>query len=113
MLASPLETPVAGVSFRNDYPSNIWKISGAMIEDKPLRAMLVREPDNPNDCHAIKVVIDDEHIGYIPALIAHGLSKEIDSGVDWVAVVDRIVVSPQNTDQPGLRLKVVKQCQPA
>ena len=110
MLASPIETPVAGVSFRDDYPSNIWKISGAMIDDKPLRATLVREPDNPNDCHAIKVVVDNDHVGYIPAIIAGHLSEEIDNGTNWVAVVDRIVVSPENAEQPGLRLKVLKQC---
>ena len=110
MLASPIETPVAGISFRDDYPRNIWKISGSMIATEPLMADLVREPDNPNDRHAIKVVVDDEHVGYIPAIIAGSLSKEIDNGTRWVAVVDKIVVSPENTDQPGLRLRVIKQC---
>jgi hypothetical protein len=110
MLVSPIETPVAGVTFRDDYPSNVWKLSGAMIGDRPVRADLVREPENPNDCHAIKVVIQEEHVGYIPALIAGSLSKEIDNGDQWVAVVDRIVVSPENAEQPGIRLRVMKTC---
>ena len=31
----------------------------------PIRAELVPEPDNPHDPKAIKVLVDDQHVGYI------------------------------------------------
>lgn len=111
MLASPFEVPVAGVSFRDDYPNCVFKISSLMIEkDTPVLANLVREPDNPYDISAIKVIINGEHIGYIPLQLSRMLASEIDEGTDWAAIVDRIVMSPENQNQPGLRLKVMKKC---
>lgn len=38
----------------------IWK-----YEFYPSKVELIEEPDNPHDPKAIKVVIDDEHVGYI------------------------------------------------
>ena len=109
MLASPFEVPVAGVTFSEGDPNSIFKISTLMIEkDTPLVAKLVREPENEYDEFAIKVVVGDSHVGYIPSYITKKLANEIDYGKRWTAVVDRIVMSPQNQDQPGLRLKVIK-----
>ena len=111
MIASPFEVPVAGVTFRDDYPNCIFKISSLMIEkDTPVLANLVREPENPHDISAIKVIINGEHIGYIPSQLSRMLASEIDEGNDWAAIVDRIVMSPENQNQPGLRLKVIKKC---
>lgn len=109
MLASPFEVPVAGVTFSEGYPNSIFKISSMMIEkDTPLLAQLVREPDNEYDEFAIKVVVGGSHVGYIPSYLSGKLAYEIDRGTRWAAVVDRIVMSPENQDQPGLRLKVIK-----
>tara|TARA_B100000902_G_C27029265_1_gene773587 strand:- start:257 stop:592 length:336 start_codon:yes stop_codon:yes gene_type:complete len=109
MLASPFEVPVAGVTFSEGYPNSIFKISTLMIEkDTPLLAKLVREPDNEYDEFAIKVVVGGNHVGYIPSSLNKQLAYEIDYGERWAAVVARIVMSPENQDQPGLRLKVIK-----
>ena len=111
MLASPFEVHVAGVSFRDDYPNCVFKISSLMIEkDTPVLARLVREQENPFDNNAIKVVVGGEHIGYIPTAIAGKLAYEIDCGTEWAAIVDRIVMSPIDQNRPGLRLKVIKKC---
>jgi len=111
MLASPFEVHVAGVSFRDDYPNCVFKISSLMIEkDTPVLARLVREQENPFDDNAIKVVVGGEHIGYIPTAIAGKLAYEIDCGTEWAAIVDRIVMSPIDQNRPGLRLKVIKKC---
>jgi len=111
MLASPFEVPVTGVTFRDGYPNSIFQISSLMIEkDTPVLALLQREPENPVDDSAIRVVVNGNHVGYIPSYIAKKLSEEIDGGISWSAVVDRIIVSPENHNQPGLRLKVIKTC---
>jgi hypothetical protein len=108
-LASPLEVPVVGVTFRGaNYPQNVFAVGKAVaLADRPIRANLVREPNNPVDPNAIKVFVGSLHMGYVPADIAADLSSQIDAGENWLAVVDRIIVSPENPDQPGLRLKVL------
>jgi len=111
---SPFETPVSGVTFRPGYPKNLWDIAGAMVEvfgkdPKPtLVAWLVREPDNKHDPNAIKVFVGGEHVGYIPAREAGGLAPLMDAGERWNGLVDRLVVSPDNPEQPGLRVKVTR-----
>ena len=99
-----------GVTFRGaDYPRNVFAVGeAAAYARRPLRATLVREPDNPVDSNAIKVMVGSTHIGYVPKDVAGELSPEVDSGVDWLAIVDRMIVSPENPDQPGLRLKVFR-----
>jgi predicted metallopeptidase len=109
---SPFEVPVAGVTFRPGYPKNLWDIAGAMVEvfGKTPRviATLVREPQNEHDPNAIKVLVAAEHVGYIPSREAGGLAPLMDAGERWCGLVDRLVISPENPEQPGLRVKVVK-----
>ncbi len=109
MLESPVEVPVAGVTFRgSDYPANIFAVGRAVaLAKRPLKAHLVREPHNPVDPHAIKVVVGGRHLGYVPQRTARELSALIDDGHSLLAVVDRMIVSPENTNRPGLRLKVI------
>lgn len=40
---------------------------------------LVPEPDNPEDPNAIKIIADDEHIGYVPASKCKRVRKLLDS----------------------------------
>lgn len=108
MLATPFEMSVAGVTFRPDYPQNIFNIAKLQVHSPvPVLAVLEREPENEVDEHAIKVLVNKEHVGYVPAWVAKHLSPELDQGIKrWMAIVEKIVVSPENTEQPGLRLKV-------
>ncbi len=111
MLASPFEVGVVGVTFRGSaYPQNIFEIASHIgVAERPLRADLVREPDNPADSKALKVSYRGTHIGYLPKAIAASLSDEIDAGTQWLAIIDRIIVSPENPEQPGIRLRVFRR----
>ena len=109
-LLSPIETSVAGVTFRVEYPQNLYKIGSlTALNNRPLMATLVREPDNEHDQNAIRVMVDNEHVGYIPAKLAKRMSEEIDNGEPWIGVVDRMIVSPENPEQPGLRIRVFRR----
>jgi len=111
MLASPFEVGVVGVTFRGSaYPQNIFEIASHIgVAERPLKADLVREPDNPVDSKALKVSYRGTHIGYLPKAIASSLSDEIDAGTTWFAIIDRIIVSPENPEQPGIRLRVFRR----
>jgi hypothetical protein len=111
MLASPFEVSVVGVTFRGAaYPQNIFEIASHIgVAERPLRADLVREPDNPVDSKALQVAYRGTHIGYLPKAIAASLSDEIDAGAQWFAIIDRIIVSPENPEQPGIRLRVFRR----
>ena len=106
-MLSPFEVAVAGVTFRPDYPKNVWALSAQMVM-YPVPVTLVREPNNEADSNAIKVMVREQEVGYIPALTAGQLAKEIDNGETWRGVLDRIVVSPSNPEQPGIRIKVFR-----
>lgn len=43
-------------------------------------ADLIPEPDNPYDPNAIKVIVDDIHIGYVPAKRTKSIKKILESG---------------------------------
>jgi len=58
------------------------------------------------DSNAIKVIVGDRHLGYIPKDTARELSALMDGGHSLLAIVDRMIVSPENADRPGLRLVV-------
>ncbi|MBF83445.1 MAG: hypothetical protein CL489_03110 [Acidobacteria bacterium] len=114
-MKSPFEVAVAGVTFRPRYPNNLWEIANAIIQvfgdgrkTGQVTATLVREPDNEHDPNAIQVFVAGEHIGYIPAQQAAWVANSMDAGEKWGALVDRLVVSPDNPEQPGLRIKVSK-----
>jgi len=70
-------TKVAGISFRQDVASRCRT-------GDPL--ILVREPDNPKDEGAIKILRDNgEHVGYVPAHVSRngdrsGLAYQMDRG---------------------------------
>src|SRR4051794_26498627 len=72
-----LEFHVAGIRHRLDVSS-----LALLGESLPIKAMLIREPENPADPNAIKVVVKRGHIhmGYVPAGIAVALAPRLDAG---------------------------------
>lgn len=52
----------------------------------PVSFDLVREPENPYDGFAIKVLYDDEHIGYIERKQAMFIAPWMDMGHEYTAV---------------------------
>lgn len=80
-----LETTVAGIT----YISNIDRIIESMnIWDE---LILYREPENPNDKHAIRIeTINREKIGYIPRQNNVIISRLMDAGKEIVGEVEEI-----------------------
>ncbi len=62
------QTRVAGVSFNNEDGSSRQALLKGMQNDDPI--ILEREPDNPYDSNAIRVVAQKGCIGYIPRDLA-------------------------------------------
>lgn len=51
------------------------------------QAQLIRDPQNPFDANAIKVLVDDLHIGFVPAKQAAIMAPRMDeAGKDSVSV---------------------------
>ena len=72
------EMNVAGTSYRKEYARKVKKHTVASFE---------REPDNKFDSNAIKVIINKEHVGYVPANVAVSLAQFMDNGGKATAVV--------------------------
>ena len=105
MMPTQFVTKVVGVTFSEDYPTNIYSLAKEIAIQHPL-CELVREPDNEHDANAIRIDVRGKTIGHLPRLIALVLSKKIDAGEPWSASVHSIVVSSENVDQPGLKIYV-------
>jgi hypothetical protein len=103
-----LTAKVVGLTFGNNYPSNIYKIAKrfAMGDDS---ITLVREPNNEVDKNAIAVHDGDSPIGHVPRKIAELISPQMDAGVQWFASVDSIIVSQENVNQPGIKITLWSQ----
>lgn len=63
-----IQTRVAGVSINNKDGSSRQELLKEMKHDDPV--ILEREPDNPHDSNAIRVVANKGCIGYIPRDLA-------------------------------------------
>ena len=82
--AGAFYTKVAGVTFEGRQET-----VRALRPGDPL--MLRREPDNPHDPHAVKVVTaSGTQIGYLSARIASRLAPSIDTGIRYAAAVTQI-----------------------
>jgi hypothetical protein len=77
----PIITRLSGVTFK-DAQKNINKYGGPGV----CAYDLVREPDNPHDPHAIKVLLFDAiFLGYVPKHIAMVLAPLMDEGRNFEA----------------------------
>lgn len=108
MTPDAFTTKVVGVSFCENYPQSIFGLS-ASVATGSLIVTLERDKQNEYDTNAIKVKHNGMMLGHIPKLIASVISNEIDSGKPWLAEIDSILVSAENPDQPGLKIKVWRQ----
>ena len=85
--------PVNGVSFDNKQEILEKMKDGDILQ-------FVKEPENEHDKNAIKVLFNDEHIGYIPKNIAEILQDCID---DLCGEVAHVVGSKEADSNLGLR----------
>ena len=96
-------TKLNGVTFR-DAQENIkrYGVPGLIDYD------LIREPDNPDDPNAIRVVIFvNTFLGYIPRHIAGSLAPMMDNGRSFVAEFHRLNRSPIHKTV-GLTVRIVE-----
>lgn len=71
---------VVGMHFRGGGAKDI---AAAASETTPFT--LEREPENPYDVYAIKVLVEDQHIGYIERGQAAWISPLLDDGAQAAA----------------------------
>lgn len=118
IIKSEFSTRVRGVSFAPGYPDNITVLDQVAAEahrsGEPLVVVLKRNPANEYDANAIEVhvpALGDEYgmIGHLTRPIAARLAPEMDSGVEWRAAIESVLINPEFPDRPGISIK----CAPA
>lgn len=98
-----LRTQLVGVTYNNDKGVPIQSVlpqiqSGAFIE-------LMRERENPFDSNAIKVLWNEERIGYIPTDIAATIAPLMDKGAKIVGRVEEI--TGDNASSYGCNISIL------
>lgn len=103
-----------GVTFSDDYPENLTRLAPAVEraanEGKLLGARLVRDPENPHDANAIRVVVPEVgHIGHIPRDLAAKLAPRLDEAEMWRCQISAVLIHPDHRDRPGIDLLITHQ----
>jgi HIRAN domain len=102
----------AGVLYQADFP-----VRGAFRFEERRDACerlvegdsvsLEREPDNPHDANAIRVLGDDDcELGYVPQEEARSIAPLLDAGAEAEATVHRLWETPEGKVVPILLVKV-------
>lgn len=81
-------TKVVGVTKNNDEGVDIQNILPELEDGSKLN--FAREPNNPYDTNAIKVICDYQHIGYIKAELAEEIAPIMDSGKELKGYITQI-----------------------
>ena len=76
---------VVGMHFREREGVPAKAIVGNMLPGQELT--LVREPENPYDAYAIKVLSGNSHIGYIEATVACWAALDLDENPAYCCTV--------------------------
>jgi hypothetical protein len=98
----PITTRLAGVQV-DDAQENIKKFC---CQDIPNYG-LVREPGNTFDSNAVKVMLGDLYLGYLPALVAAKVAPHMDNGTHLIAELIKINESPYHSTV-GMTIKIVE-----
>lgn len=91
-----IEADVVAITFCKPSPA-LWS---ELKVDAELT--LKREPDNPRDKNAIKVIFEGFHLGYVQKEVAINLAKMMDEGSKPKAIIKRIFGNPY--DRPHIEL---------
>lgn len=81
-------TKVVGVTKNNDEGVDIQNILPELEDGSKLN--FTREPNNPYDTNAIKVICDYQYIGYIKAELAEEIAPIMDSGKELKGYITQI-----------------------
>lgn len=95
--------PVVGVSFVDDYPTNLHRLAIVHTHSKnEIKLYLVRNPDNPYDSNAVEVRHMVYMLGHLSREVAARIAPLLDRGEEITASVYRVRISPENLNNPGL-----------
>jgi hypothetical protein len=73
-------TQVAGLQFY-DYARHDGDLDVIVMPANGDRLQLIRDPENPHDCHAIRVVWrNDRQLGHVPRTVASDVAPLLDAG---------------------------------
>lgn len=110
-IAKQFRVKAVGVTFSDDYPENLTRLAPAVERagnaGKLVGARLVRDPDNPHDTNAVRVVVPEVgHIGHIPRDLAAKLAPRLDLAESWRCQISAILIHPDHQDRPGIDLLI-------
>jgi HIRAN domain len=88
------EVLVVGMHFRETEEYSAKAIVGSFLP--PVELDLEREPMNPYDGYAIKVLYQNQHIGYIERKQAMFIAPWIDQGKEYGCRVDELRAVKKN-----------------
>lgn len=104
----------------NEKVGKIVRVAGVTFEGRQAkikaladtaRIRLAPEPSNIHDPSAIKVLADNEHIGYLPRDLAQKVSESLDL-YDYFATLDEIIPgndNPKNKKSWGVRIRLMRR----
>jgi hypothetical protein len=101
---------VVGVTFADGYPLTVQRIVDCMADGTGVHGQLVRDPANPHDPNAIRVicVAAGGHIGHVPRSVAARLAPCLDAGISYdVEILD--VRHPNHPDNPGIEARLTRR----
>ena len=101
-------TNIAGVTKKNDCGEDIQDLLDrfSTLGAADLTAELERDPENPFDGNAIKVMCNSEHIGYIKRELAAELALHLDSGDEVICEISEITGGGDKTYGCNLKIMV-------
>jgi hypothetical protein len=113
---------LVGLSFVPGYPLNVRAAERLLSkrywacpdDPEPVSCILHRNPGNEYDTNAIEVhaveVPGADHgmLGHLPRAVAKRLAPDLDSGVEWSAVVSGVRTHPANPDNPGVDVRLTR-----
>lgn len=126
-----VEFKLVGMTFRPEYPSNLYKLQAVMeqakvrdlgwvvdesataIPEGPLPLALYRDVENKYDANALEVhaplLGKGSFIGFVPKELAAEISPLIDAGEEWFATLETVLADPEHEENPGALVLLARQ----
>jgi hypothetical protein len=105
-----LSARVVGVTFAEGYPNTVARIADLTAGGETVPGKLMRDPNNPHDPNAVKVVCvaAGGHIGHLPRNVAAQLAPVLDRGTEYAVLVES-VEHPNHPTNPGIQVRLERK----